>query len=419
MDTPVLSISNLSKLYYIAYETERYRTLRGQLAAIPRRLATRIRHPGLTTDSRQELWALRDVNLEVAEGEVLGVIGRNGAGKSTLLKVLSRIAEPTTGVITVRGRVGSLLEVGAGFHPELTGRENVFMNGAVLGMSRVEIQRRFDEIVEFAETEKFIDTPVKRYSSGMYVRLAFAVAAHLDCEILVVDEVLAVGDAAFQRKCLGKMSEVSRGGRTVLFVSHNVGLVSQLCSRTALLSGGRLDAVGPTDEVVTRYLTEGRPDVQGRDLRTITTRTGNGEARFTAARAEDASGEPCGVFHIGDTMRLVLDLEFREGVPSARYTVAAVDDRGVPVFHIADADLGCTLERPRANETLELTFDDMRLYPGEYSISVWVGASSVDETYDSIEDCVRFEVAQGGPRVRRTLARHAGTVFLTPSCRRL
>ena len=209
-------------------------------------------------DTIEEFWALKDVNFEVREGEVLGIIGRNGAGKSTLLKILCRITEPTTGRVTLRGRVASLLEVGTGFHPELTGRENIYLNGAILGMSRAEIRRKFDEIVAFAEVEQFLDTPVKRYSSGMYVRLAFAVAAHLEPEILIVDEVLAVGDAEFQKKCLGKMNEVaSRDGRTVLFVSHNMGIVTSLCPNVIWLDRGSVCQVGPAREVIDQYMSRG------------------------------------------------------------------------------------------------------------------------------------------------------------------
>ena len=210
-------------------------------------------------DEVEEFWALKDVSFEVKQGEVVGIIGRNGAGKSTLLKILSRITEPTEGRVTLRGRVASLLEVGTGFHPELTGRENIFLNGAILGMTRQEIRKKFDEIVAFAEVERFLDTPVKRYSSGMYVRLAFAVAAHLEPEILIVDEVLAVGDAEFQKKCLGKMEDVSRReGRTVLFVSHNIASVSDLTHRALLLETGRIAAIGPTAHVVSSYVSKGR-----------------------------------------------------------------------------------------------------------------------------------------------------------------
>ncbi|MFC4677501.1 ABC transporter ATP-binding protein [Desulfovibrio legallii] len=232
---PIISVEGLGKSYTIRHEGQtRYKSLREELFKLPQRLLQR------RCQNQEEFWALKDVSFDVMPGDRVGIIGRNGAGKSTLLKLLSRITEPTTGRITLRGRVASLLEVGTGFHPELTGRENIFLNGAILGMSRAEVRRKFDEIVDFAGVEKFLDTPVKRYSSGMYVRLAFAVAAHLEPEILIVDEVLAVGDAEFQKKCLGKMEEVGKEGRTVLFVSHNMGAIQQLCSRALMLQHGSL-----------------------------------------------------------------------------------------------------------------------------------------------------------------------------------
>ncbi len=252
MPDPVIRVEGLGKRYRLGQL--RHDTLRDRLAHALTPPARWGRRPpgGDPTD----FWALRDVSFEVRRGEVLGIIGRNGAGKSTLLKVLSRITEPTAGRMTLSGRVASLLEVGTGFHPELSGRENVFLNGAILGMSRAEIRRKFDEIVAFAEVEKFLDTPVKHYSSGMYVRLAFAVAAHLEPEILIVDEVLAVGDAAFQQRCLGKMRELAGGGRTVLMVSHNLGIVQALCQRCLLLDGGRTACIGTPAEAVGRYLQE-------------------------------------------------------------------------------------------------------------------------------------------------------------------
>lgn len=244
--TVAIKVENLSKKYVIGAAQERQDTLRDWLVAAGRSLRRR-------PTAENEFWALRDVSFEVQRGEVVGVIGRNGAGKSTLLKILSRITEPTSGRAYINGRVGSLLEVGTGFHPELTGRENIFLNGAILGMRRTEIARKFDEIVAFAEIEKFLDTPVKRYSSGMYVRLAFAVAAHLEPEILLVDEVLAVGDAAFQKKCLGKMGDVAKEGRTVLFVSHNMTAVNTLCQRALLLSLGRVICDGLSQDAINKY----------------------------------------------------------------------------------------------------------------------------------------------------------------------
>ena len=244
--SPVITAEHISKRYIIRHEqAERYKTLSGTLSNIAK---------GTTGGSKEEFWALRDISFEVKQGERVGIIGRNGAGKSTLLKILSRIVTPSGGRVEITGRVASLLEVGTGFHPELSGRENIFLNGAILGMSKSEITRKFDEIVDFAEVEKFLDTPVKRYSSGMYVRLAFAVAAHLEPEILIVDEVLAVGDAVFQRKCLGKMSDVAGEGRTILFVSHNMDAVQKLCNTGILLHKGELAAQGPINPVIDKYI---------------------------------------------------------------------------------------------------------------------------------------------------------------------
>src|SRR6201981_3867500 len=254
MSEVIIAAEDLSKCYIIDHKLgaqgyKRYTALRDVIRDEVRNFARKVLgtargRQSFHTHETEEFWALKDVNFDVRQGEVLGIIGRNGAGKSTLLKILSRITEPTEGRVVLRGRVGSLLEVGTGFHPELTGRENIYLNGAILGMRKSEIDRKFDEIVAFAEVEKFIDTPVKRYSSGMYVRLAFAVAAHMETEILLVDEVLAVGDAEFQKKCLGKMGEVARCGRTILFVSHNMGSVASLCESALLLQDGRVVAAG-------------------------------------------------------------------------------------------------------------------------------------------------------------------------------
>jgi lipopolysaccharide transport system ATP-binding protein len=250
----IISVEDLSKRYVIGHRRDSYDGLRHSVEAAfrtPFRWLKRQRQAHV--NSREDFWALRDVSLQISRGEVVGIIGRNGAGKSTLLKILSRITEPTKGKIRIRGRVASLLEVGTGFHQELTGRENIFLNGAILGMTKAEIVRKFDEIVAFSEIEKFIDTPVKRYSSGMYVRLAFAVAAHLEPEILIVDEVLAVGDAAFQSKCIGKMRQVSRGGRTVLFVSHNINAITTLCSKAVVLKQGRVTHIGEVRDALLAY----------------------------------------------------------------------------------------------------------------------------------------------------------------------
>ncbi|MCX7049586.1 MAG: polysaccharide ABC transporter ATP-binding protein [Candidatus Sumerlaeota bacterium] len=245
-----------------------------------------------------EFWALRDVSFDVKQGEVIGIIGRNGAGKSTLLKILSRVTAPTTGRAVLRGRLASLLEVGTGFHAELTGRENIYLNGAIMGMTRAEIDRKFDEIVAFAEVEKFLDTPVKRYSSGMYVRLAFAVSAHLEPEIMIVDEVLAVGDAAFQKKCMGKMSDVAESGRTILFVSHNMAAIESLCRQTILLESGCLINKGPTNEIIAEYMSRIK-EIASISLVLRKDRHGNGRLRFTDVRLESEDGKPVDVFITG------------------------------------------------------------------------------------------------------------------------
>ncbi|MBU6392779.1 MAG: ABC transporter ATP-binding protein [Planctomycetes bacterium] len=260
MSDPIIKVENLSKKYIIGHQKqERYIALRDALTNKVKNLVRRFprsftfHHSPFTDSLHEEFWALKDVSFEVKQGDGVGIIGRNGAGKTTLLKILSRITEPTAGRVSIKGRVASLLEVGTGFHPELTGRENIYLNGAILGMSKAEIKNKFDAIVAFAETEKFLDTPVKRYSSGMYVRLAFAVAAHLEPEILIVDEVLAVGDVQFQKKCLGKMEEVGKEGRTVLFVSHNMGVIANLCPEAILLDRGNIVSAGTTNEVVCKY----------------------------------------------------------------------------------------------------------------------------------------------------------------------
>ena len=260
--TTAITVENLSKRFILSHQRkERYTAMRDVIATGAKRIASKLTHPFAKPEidpAHEEFWALRDISFDIEQGDRIGIIGRNGAGKSTLLKILSRITEPTSGRVSIHGRVASLLEVGTGFHPELTGRENIFLNGAILGMSKAEITRKFDEIVAFAEVEKFLDTPVKRYSSGMYVRLAFAVAAHLEPEILIVDEVLAVGDAQFQKKCMGKMKEVGDEGRTIIFVSHNMSAVEQLCSSAISLTNGQVEAHDrDVRKVISTYLQEG------------------------------------------------------------------------------------------------------------------------------------------------------------------
>jgi lipopolysaccharide transport system ATP-binding protein len=348
MSEPVITIDGIGKRYKLG-KRERYRALRdtlADLASAPFRALSRRREP---PEEAEHLWALRNVTFDVHAGDVLGIIGRNGAGKSTLLKILSRITEPTEGYARIKGRVGSLLEVGTGFHPELSGRENIFLNGAILGMRRAEITRKFDDIVAFAEVERFIDTPVKRYSSGMYVRLAFAVAAHLEPEIMLVDEVLAVGDAAFQKKCLGKMGDVAREGRTVLFVSHNMAAIENLCTRGVVLNRGGVEFAGTQNDAIAHYL-RSLAD-QTTSIRERTDRKGSGDLRVVAIDMKDEQGRLLEFAQSGQTVDVCLHYEARPGVRLsgilASITIKTHFDAPVAMLHnrMTRNDFGVLPER--------------------------------------------------------------------------
>ena len=331
MSNIAIRVENLSKEYHLGRAQERHDTLRDALAASFKRLR---RRPSQRANQEDILWALKDVSFEVQRGEVVGIIGRNGAGKSTLLKILSQITEPTRGRAEIHGRVGSLLEVGTGFHPELTGRENIYLNGAILGMRRHEIDRQFDEIVAFAEIERFLDTPVKRYSSGMYVRLAFAVAAHLEPEILLVDEVLAVGDAAFQKKCLGKMGDVAKEGRTVLFVSHNMVAVQTLCGRVVWLDAGQAKAQGAANQIVTTYLRAGltENDTSERVWPNIAAAPGNETVRLRRISVQPEDGQAGDVITMQTPFRI--EVEYWNLLPAVHLhaTVHVYNDQGIIAF---------------------------------------------------------------------------------------
>jgi lipopolysaccharide transport system ATP-binding protein len=339
MSDSIISVENLSKVYQIGRAASKGDGLRHAIERAVRAPFSMFRSAGGEGAGKtEEFWALRDINIGIKEGEVVGVIGRNGAGKSTLLKVLSRITEPTHGCIRLRGRVSSLLEVGTGFHPELTGRENIYLNGAILGMSRTEIVRKFDEIVAFAGLEKFLDTPVKRYSSGMYVRLAFAVAAHLEPEILIVDEVLAVGDAEFQKKCMAKMGDVAHAGRTVLFVSHNMQAVTRLCSRCILLHNGEVQMDGPSLQVANRYMNTGVTTTSSREWADVQAAPGDGITRLRAVRVRCGNREVVDAIDIREPVDI--ELEYEILVPGHKFLphFALKNQDGDVLFVAVDVD---------------------------------------------------------------------------------
>jgi lipopolysaccharide transport system ATP-binding protein len=405
MSEVALRVENLSKVYTIGRAHARaaaYDTLRDQIAYRVRSWLSRERGRAARTT---QFWALDDVSFEVKQGEVVGVIGRNGAGKSTLLKILSRITAPTKGRAQIYGRVGSLLEVGTGFHPELTGRENIFLNGAILGMTNAEINRKFDDIVAFSEIEQFVDTPVKRYSSGMYVRLAFAVAAHLEPEVLIVDEVLAVGDTAFQAKCLGKISEVAGHGRTVLFVSHNMAAVQHLCGKACLLESGKLVVAGNTGDVIDRYLQGTARDSQSHsvDLTSSPSRPPAYQQMLTRVELYTDRNTPAsGGVKMGAPLTFRISFRTDHAVPVMDLTLIFNDHLGRCVLEL------CSLyqhDRPIADHGGEHTFcceiPSLTLLPGTYHVSVYLDINRVN--VDRVEDVVRLNVLEsdyyGGGRL--------------------
>ena len=410
MSDIAIKVEGLSKLYKIGRVQKRHDTLRDRIADARVFNLFKRRNGHVTDDGRRvtddvqssvlgrsndTLWALRDVSFDVRRGEVVGIIGRNGAGKSTLLKILSRITEPTEGYADIKGRVGSLLEVGTGFHPELTGRENIYLNGSILGMKRTEINNEFDEIVAFAEIEKFLDTPVKYYSSGMYVRLAFAVAAHLEPEILLVDEVLAVGDAAFQKKCLGKMGDVAKEGRTVLFVSHTMSSIASLCGSAIWIDQGRIASSGRAELITQKYLSSIVTARDSVDLRSHKKRRGSGEARILEACIVDNESMRTGVFKHGDDVNFEFLIAKHRVTADLLCVVSIRTATGTPVLHLVSRDdpgwsemNGSSLTRVRCH------LPKCELYPGTYLVSLYIGPTH-HHTTDEVEDVLQFQIEQG------------------------
>ena len=398
MSDVAIRVEGLGKRYHVG--AVRRRTMLREALTERARAAARLLGGRGRGSGDEFIWALRDVSFEVPRGEAVGFIGGNGAGKSTLLKLLSRITEPTEGDAWIHGRVGSLLEVGTGFHAELSGRENTYLNGAILGMKRAEIDRKFDEIVAFAGVERFIDTPVKHYSSGMYLRLAFAVAAHLEPEILIVDEVLAVGDAEFQKRCLGKMGEVARGGRTVLFVSHNMDAVQRLCSRCVLLEGGRVATLGPTRQVVRRYLSaELRHAGPGEwvDFRAHS-REGTGEARFAAARYVGAGGPGDGHVASGGPLEVVLAVDASAALRVDSLAVTFYAPDGTKLVNADTARQGRALRLEEGRSEVVVRIDALHLNPGPYQVGLWLANNANGVVLDHVERA--FEVLVEDPAAR-------------------
>jgi lipopolysaccharide transport system ATP-binding protein len=391
MRPPVVQVNKIGKAYKLGQPDIKNAMFRDALLSTLKAPFRRLSELRRSTEGVDLFWALKNVSFDLHEGEVVGVIGRNGAGKSTLLKILSRITEPTEGQVTLRGRVASLLEVGTGFHPELTGRENIYLNGAILGMSKTEIDRKFDEIVAFSEIERFLDTPVKRYSSGMYVRLAFAVAAHLEPEILIVDEVLAVGDAAFQAKCLGKMKEVSRAsGRTIVFVSHNMPAVRALCTRCILVDSGKILFDGGTEEGTHHYIKSNLPS--GFDAVVRYSETANEEPRMTCVKLMNG-GEPATAFNMGDELTLEVEYLFPYRTTSPKLGFIISTEEGYPVVNANNRyQRSQELESPCNRGRFRCELGQVPLMPGEYAVSLWFG-DSVQDTH-VVENALRFRVIE-------------------------
>lgn len=407
MSDTVIRVENLSKKYILGQQKqERYTALRDVLANTVKSVGRQVLNPfskKAPKPATEEFWALKDVSFEIKQGDRVGIIGRNGAGKSTLLKVLSRITEPTTGRISIKGRVASLLEVGTGFHPELTGRENIYLNGSILGMSKFEIKKKFDEIVAFAEVEKFLDTPVKRYSSGMYVRLAFAVAAYLEPEILIVDEVLAVGDAQFQKKCLGKMGKVATEGRTVIFVSHNMSAIRTLCSTALMLDKGKVICSGGTNQCIASYEAQTLQSQGSVWIRPLHNHQGS---LIIAQISSILSGEQPNLL-----LELEIMLESKSAHKPAFIAADILDTSGVALMQ-AIPKLEGFLEYAKKQHVVNVSIQLPPLIPGQYLVSIWVGSHNV-ETLDEVKEAILFEI-HTSPTLGRSFPHSVNHGYIVP-----
>ena len=395
----VIKVENLSKKYIIDHEgQERYIAMRDVVARKVKKIFSikKLLTPKVS-NTKEEFYALRDINFEIAQGDRVGIIGRNGAGKSTLLKVLSRITEPTTGKISINGRVASLLEVGTGFHPELSGRENIFLNGAILGMSRAEIKKHFDAIVDFSGVEKFLDTPVKRFSSGMYVRLAFAVAAHLEPEILIIDEVLAVGDAEFQKKCLGKMEDVSKNeGRTILFVSHNVPAVRNLTEKIIYLKNGKIEAIGKTSEMLDMYIEDTiRLTLENKDTNHYRRSERNPLASIRSVIVNKIINEFPRV-GLNQDIKLSITIDAARNISSPDLNIIFKNIQAEVVTTIASRDNGFYKDLNEGENIIELIVESNYFAPGKYFATIGIGPNSGELSFDVITDYPLFEVYNDG-----------------------
>jgi lipopolysaccharide transport system ATP-binding protein len=404
---PILEVQHIGKKFSISHQGKGETTFRESLLGMFRQ----------GKEIQEDFWALKDVKFDIYPGESVGIIGRNGAGKSTLLKILSKITPPTTGKIICRGRIASLLEVGTGFHSELSGRENIYLNGSILGLKRAEISKQFDAIVDFSGVEKFLDTPLKHYSSGMQLRLAFAVAAHLEPEILIIDEVLAVGDAEFQKKCMGKMDEVSKSGRTILFVSHNMGAVQNLCPTSILLHKGKVISFGPTNEIIQQHVeVNSNNDSIAYFKNELTPTT---QLRFNWVKLSNTDNVECREFNIGESIVITFSIStFGLKKSAIALTVTTAED--IPLALIINLDSNFEVNYTNSEEEIfSVTIPDIRFYPGKYIIGI--GASSIDghDVYDLKKECISFNIISGGLLTSRNLPKNTGLIFMTPEWERI